>query len=307
MKTTNFKINSKYDGLTLGALVAEPDSMKPTGILQFVHGMCEMKERYLPFMEYLTSRGFICIIHDHRGHGESIRSKKDLGFVYGGGAASLVEDTHLLTDYAKKKYPGLPLSMLGHSMGALITRCYLKKYDCELASCVICGAPSRNPVLGVAKLMAGTAKHFHGSHYVSKSLVKASFSGWNKKWPEETSEFAWLSTNKDNVKAYEESEFCGFPFTVDGYEALFGLMEKTYSPKDWKMENPDLPIRFIGGADDPCIGGEVNFNQMMDFLRDRGYRNVNGKLYPGLRHEVLNEIGKEEIWKETADWLAENK
>ena len=124
-------LTSKQDGLKLHVLLMEPEE-EPKGIVQIVHGMAEHKERYEPFMEMLCKQGYISIIHDHRGHGKSIRAKEDLGYFYDESGKAIVEDVHQITQWAKDRYGEMPYHLFGHSMGSLVVRCYLKKYDNEL-------------------------------------------------------------------------------------------------------------------------------------------------------------------------------
>ena len=133
---------SRADGLKLEVLVTEPPEGRGLrGILQISHGMCEHKERYLDFMEYISSLGFACLIHDHRGHGASVRAEGDLGYMYGGGASALLADLHQLTGTARERWPGLPVVLFGHSMGSLAARCYAKRWDNELHELILCGPP----------------------------------------------------------------------------------------------------------------------------------------------------------------------
>ena len=118
-------IKSRADGLELSVLEIAPEG-KLRGIVQLVHGMSENKERYQPFMEYLAAEGFLTVIHDHRGHGASVRQKQDLGYMYGGGAEALLDDISLINETLRKKYPELPLILFGHSMGSLAVRSFVK-------------------------------------------------------------------------------------------------------------------------------------------------------------------------------------
>ena len=117
-------IKSRADGLELSVLEIAPEG-KLRGIVQLVHGMSENKERYQPFMEYLAAEGFLTVIHDHRGHGASVRQKQDLGYMYGGGAEALLDDISLINETLRKKYPELPLILFGHSMGSLAVRSFV--------------------------------------------------------------------------------------------------------------------------------------------------------------------------------------
>ena len=112
---TNFTLDSAYDGLHLSVLMVRPEG-EPSAVLQLSHGMCGCKERYLPFMEYMSDHGVACVASDHRGHGASVLSKDDLGYMYSGGYVALVEDMKMVSDWTRKRFPDVPLFLLGHSM-----------------------------------------------------------------------------------------------------------------------------------------------------------------------------------------------
>lgn len=136
------KMKSPVDGLELDLLILVPEEA-PKGILQIHHGMAEYKERYLPFMKYFAEAGYVAAIHDCRGHGKSVRTKKDLGYMYGAGMDALIEDTAEVTRMLKEEWQGVPLILLGHSMGSMVVRCFTKKYDDLLNMLVVCGSPSK--------------------------------------------------------------------------------------------------------------------------------------------------------------------
>ena len=126
----SFQIKSNYDQLKLDGIIISCEN--PKGIVQISHGMCEHKERYINFMNFLSNHGYLCIIHDHRGHGKSIKDKNDLGYFYDNGHLAIVEDLHQITLMIKQQYPHLPLYLLGHSMGSLVVRCFCQKYDQDI-------------------------------------------------------------------------------------------------------------------------------------------------------------------------------
>lgn len=295
-------ISSMVDGVKLEVLFMIPDG-QVKGIFQIHHGMSENKERYIPFMESIVQEGYVVVIHDCRGHGKSVQTPDDLGYMYGAGCWGLVEDAHQITLEAKKRWPNVPVVLFGHSMGSLVVRTYAKKYDKELDMLIVCGSPSKNFMIKTGETIAKLECKVKGDHYRSKLLESASFGSFAKKFKEEKSRFSWCCSDPEVVKKYEESPLCGFGFTIDGYFALFQLMEEVYGTKDWKVENPSLPVLFVGGAEDPCIGGARKYAQAVQHMRLRGYGNTKGKLYPGMRHEILNEKEKEKVFHDIKKYM----
>ena len=297
-------IVSEYDGLELSVLNVIPkEGRQICGVLQLVHGMCEYKERHLPFMKYMAKHGYICVIHDQRGHGGSVNSREDLGYFYGGGAKAVVEDIHQITLLLRERYPNLPLILFGHSMGSLAVRAFLRKYDHLIDMLIVCGSPSRNRAVIFGKLIVQIQKMIFGSRHRSRLLETLTFGSYAAKFPKEAHHCSWICTDQLVVKEYEDSQLCGFTFTVDGYAGLFQLMQETYSKRGWQCTRPDMPILFVGGAEDPCIGNTRKFAAAVNHIRSRGYENVRGKLYPGLRHEILNEPCKEKIYRDLAGYI----
>lgn len=296
------KLISNTDGLELDLMVLVPEG-KVKGIFQIHHGMSEFKERYLPFMEYLAGEGYVAAIHDCRGHGKSVRSQEDLGYMYGGGGDALVEDAHQVTMELRERWKDVPLILFGHSMGSLVVRMYTKKYDRDIDMLVVCGSPSKNDFLRAGKCIASAQEKFFGSHHISKLLEGASFGAFAKPFAAEKSRFAWCCSDPEVVRQYEESPLCGFTFTVDGYQALFQLMEETYSTDGWTLANPQIPVLFVGGADDPCIGGARKYARAVQLMRKVGYKNTKGKLYPGMRHEILNEKDRQRVFQDIKKYM----
>lgn len=296
------KLVSELDGLELSVLVTGPEDLTSVrGVVQLVHGMAEYKERYLPLMEYLADRGIACVIHDHRGHGESMREEGDKGFLYGAGGEGLVADTVQVSSYAKWKFPGFSLALFGHSMGSLVARCYLREHDRELKALILSGPPTENPAAGGGLALARMQKCVKGGRSPGKLLEGIAFGGYYKKFTE--SRCAWVCADRGTVRAYEEDPMCGFTFTADGFVGLMELMCRTYQKGGWRCENPGLPILFLGGEEDPCIDGREKFEKAMAHLRGVGYGAVAGKQYPGMRHEICNEKDKLNVFGDIAEFL----
>jgi alpha-beta hydrolase superfamily lysophospholipase len=301
MKKEIIQIPSRMDQLPLSTMVYLPDS-KAKAIIQLSHGMSEHKERYIPLMEYLCQQGYICIIHDHRGHGKSIWIADDLGYFYEKGAEAIVEDLHQVTLYIKKRYEGLPLFLFGHSMGSLIVRAYLKKYD-EIEGLIISGSPSKNPASKIALGWVNALSKIKGDHIKGTFFHKMAFGGFNKNFNNPSSFNTWLCTDQNIVKAYDKDSLCGFVFTLNGFQGLFSLLNIVYSKKNWKVTKKDLPIWFISGEEDPCMINQSKFIEAVNIMKIIGYENVTYKLYPGMRHEILNEINKSLVFQDIHEKL----
>ncbi len=200
MKIRNTTIISRVDRLPLSVMVVTPEG-EPWCLVQIVHGMCEFKERYLPFMEYLADRGIASVIHDHRGHGQSVYGERDLGYMYGGGSRALVQDTRLVTARLRRKYgKKLPLAIVGHSMGSLVVRAYLKKYDRLADAVILCGSPSKNSFVRLGQAIARMEGIFLGGHHPSRALQALSFGPYAARFPKEESSYSWICSDREVVR-----------------------------------------------------------------------------------------------------------
>ena len=271
---------------------------EPRAVLVIVHGMAEHKERYFPLMTYLSEMGFACVITDLRGHGATVTSADDLGYFGKKGESKLIRDTRTVVDWARVQYPGKKVFLLGHSMGSLIVRCFLKENDGCIDGLVVCGSPSKVAIAPLGIALTHVIGLFKGQRYRSPLLENMTTGSYQKPYQNDGITNTWLSVNRANVQSYNNDPLCGFRFTVNGYRVLMQLLRDTYAPKGWGLSRPDLPVHFIAGASDPCIVSLKKFSQAVSFLRDRGYRQVTSQVYPGLRHEILNENNKEDVWRD---------
>lgn len=299
MNREKVRIKSPYDGIELVCTVYEP-SESPKGIIQIVHGMGEYSIRYETMMKYFAERGYVVASHDQRGHGETAKTIEDRGWFNDKKAKAIVDDAVAFTKELKHRYPNLPVYLFGHSMGSMIVRCYIQNHDTEISKLIVCGSPSYNFLAPVAVLVARVVGLVKGERYRSKKLAYISTGRGNEPFAGE-GPGAWLNRDRENVEAYYQDPYCGFIFTANGFENLFRLMKNTYTRKRYRVQNPNLPIRFISGSDDSVLVNEEKWLKAHDFLREVGYINVSGKLYHGLRHEPHQEPEKETVF---ADLLA---
>lgn len=290
----NITLLSSFDSLALRGVLCLP-AEKPVALVQLVHGMAEHKERYFPFMEYLASKGIASAIFDTRGHGESIADESELGYV-GGGVPAVLADLVTINQGLRERFPGLPYTLMGHSMGSLAVRLYAQRYDHTVDRLIVCGSPSANPAASAGVLLAEAIALFKGEKHPSPFLDKMAFGSFGP-------EFCWLSSDEVQVQRYRDDPLCGFLFTAQGFATLFRMMRDVYRPAGWDMRNRTMPVLFVAGEKDPCIGSVKKFNGAVKFMRDMGYRDVRSILYPNMRHEILNEHGKEQVYEDLAAFL----
>ena len=295
------KIQSSSDGLKIEIAYIEPEG-EVKGIVQLSHGMSEHKERYFKFMEYLSSNGYICIINDHRGHGKSIKNKSDLGYFYTEDVNFIIDDLHDVTSYIKNKYPNKKIYLFSHSMVTLVARGYIQKYDNEIEKIILCGAPTKNPFTTFAIAMAYIFKFIGMGKKPNKILNNLTFKSYNKNYKNENE---WLSKNPENIIIYNDDELCGFTFTTNGFINLYKLLKRAFDKNLYKVQNKELKILLIAGDKDPVIQSNKNFKQLEEFLKQLGYKNTRSKLYPDLRHEILNEKEYEAIYKDILEFIDE--
>lgn len=272
------------------------------GCIQIIHGMAEHQKRYAPLANYLSENGYVVITSDLRGHGDNIKSEKELGFFGENAVKSQLGDIKELFDFLKEAYPDQKMILLGHSMGSLISTTYFKNHDGELDAMVLSGMPGNNSAKSVAKLLIKFIVGFKGWYHRSAFINNLCNGPFSKPFASEGSEFAWLSVDKDNVAAYEADPKCGFVFTLNGFYTLMEFMVNAYDAP-WDKANLDIPVRLISGGDDPCRVDDKTFMQSVEMFQKAGYKNVTYKLYQGQRHEIFNDTERETVYAELLEFL----
>lgn len=298
--TREFEFVSDFDGLKVSAVIAKP-SGNINGIVQIVHGMNEHKERYFEFMDYLAEEGFITVIHDNRGHGKSICTLDDLGFMFRNGGKGFAEDIVQLKKVVRSVYPTYPYFIIGQGMGSLGVRCMLKEHDEDLGGVILLGCLCYSRFSGFVRSVNSAVSQKQGSRSRSDRIYEVWEETMNRDFG--GAPHSWISSRKEVVEAFNADPLCNFKYTLNGYEGLLYLMRETYSKSGWRVKNPNLPIRFISGRDDPCMISERKFFKAMQLLDKVGYESVSHRLFDGMRHDVLNEKNSINVYKDIAKTL----
>lgn len=276
---------------------------EPRAIVQIAHGMCEHSMRYAELAEFLSSHGFIVCANDHLGHGESVTSEKELGyFADNEGWVCAVKDMHSLTLIVKRSYPDLPFFLFGHSMGSFLARAYTTWFGSQLDAVIYCGTSGPMKMAEAMLIAVDAAKKTSDPYHRSAAINKLAFGSYNKKIEELRTESDWLSRDEKRVDAYIADPKCGFVFTLNGFENLGKLIWFVSQDRWFSTMRKDLPILLISGDADPVgaygEGVKKVFNKLISYCC-----RAHIKLYEGARHELINEINRQEVFEDVLGFL----
>ena len=299
-------IPSTRAGARLNVLLCLPEG-RPRAVLQMTHGMVEYIGRYEELARYLAGHGIAAVGHDHLGHGGSVASKEDYGY-FGrpDGNRLLLEDIHAVTRWAKAlpELAGLPWFLLGHSMGSFYARQYICEYGDELAGAILMGTgwQPRAAVLG-GRALCHLLAAFKGWHYRSRLVNNLAFGSYNRSFEPARTPNDWLNRDANEVDRYRAEERCSFIFTLNGYDSLFTGLARLCDKKLLARVPRDLPLLFLAGEDDPVGDKGRGVRKAAQSLREAGVRQIEVKLYPGARHELLVELNRREVFEDVRAFI----
>ena len=248
--------------------------------------MGEHVRRYGALARALTDRGLVVYGQDHRGHGATARSEEELGQLGPDGWTQLVDDVDLLVSLLRDEQPGLPLVLLGHSMGSFAVQQYLLKHRDRVDAVVLTGTTALDQLEPALDL--------------DKPIDLAAF---NAAFEPARTEFDWLSRDEAIVDAYIADPRCGFGIDVDAGQDMFAGARRMADPGQVTAIRPDLPLYIAAGELDPVNANLVLLNTVVDRYRAAGLTDVTVRTYPSARHEILNETNRDEVVASILDWL----
>ena len=299
------RINAKlWTSSAFGSGDAE-GAEKPKAIVQIIHGMAEHIDRYDDLADYLVSNGFVVCADDHIGHGKSAASPQEYGHMpVQGGKDILLHDEHTLFRMVRELFPAVPYVLYGHSMGSFIARAYIARFGDDLAACVLSGTGNVAAALSQGgRMLARIMAAVHGETYRSKLIDNMGAGAYGKQIPNARTSLDWLSTDKAVVDKYIDDKLCGFMFTVGGYSTLLDLTAEVVTKACAELVPKDLPVLFVAGDGDPVGEMGKGVRAAAKLLRDAGVKRVDEKIYPGMRHEIHNEIGHEQVYDDVVRWV----
>lgn len=274
-------------------------------ILQIAHGMAEHAERYDHFASFMRDNGILCYANDHRGHGKTASTIQDIGFFAdNNGWQLVVQDMVALTREIKKEHPGIPVIIMGHSMGSFLLRNYLYLFGNEINGAILSGTSGNPGLLGViGKWVAKIEGMVRGKKNPSHLMNFLSFSSFNKQFKPNRTEFDWLSRDDSSVDQYIKDPLCGGVFSISFFNDLLqGILDINKQENIEKMPK-DLPVFFFSGDNDPVGNNGKGVLEIYNTFKSSGMADVSIKLYEDARHETLNEINKDDVYADILYWL----
>ncbi len=300
----DFYFNSSTGKNKIHARMCVPDA-EPRAIVQIIHGIAEYIDRYDEFMSFLADNGIIAVGTDHLGHGKSIESEEQTGFfAYDNGWDYVVRDEEVLRLAMHENYPELPIIVFGHSMGSFMARTLLIRYPDAFNAAIISGTGNQGAALVNGGLFMGNlVTGLKGAHHYSKFLNNLAFGSYNKIYENPKTEYDWLSRDEANVQKYIDDPLCGFIPSCSLFRDMMTGVKFITNKKNLTAMNKDMPVYFMSGDMDPVGECGKGVQKAYNNFLEAGMKDVSIKLYPGGRHEMLNEINKDEVYTDILAWL----
>ena len=301
-----FAFPSSIGKNTIHCLKCVPDGA-PRAVVQIEHGIAEHIDRYRDFMSFLADNGFVAVGDDHLGHGKTIASPSEQGFfAEEDGWDYVIKDMDKLHDLMREQYPAIPYVIFGHSMGSFLARTYIIKHPDKYDAAIISGTGHQSPLMVFGGYtMAKMFVKKEGPHAIGTKLNDIAFGAYNKGFDSVRTAFDWLSRDPAVVDKYIADPLCGFVATVSLFRDMMGGVKFITDQKNINTMNKDKPVYFMSGEADPVGENGKGVNRAYQAFCKAGLKDVMIRLYPGGRHEMLNEINKQDVYQDILNWLNE--
>ena len=281
-----------------------PAQQPARGIVLVCHGLAEHAGRYQQFAEGMAAMGYHVYAHDHRGHGLTASPERPLGrFAVSGGPDKVIADVLAMRELAVAEHKGLPVILFGHSMGGLIAlNAAVAKPD-GFDALAIWNSRFNTGVSGhFARRVLAIERILKGSDVPSGILPKASFAAWNKEIPDARTDHDWLSTDPNVPQQFMDDPYCGFDISVSMWDDVFELTQRPMRRNALAGLPRSLPIHLVGGRHDPATHGGKDIEWLAQRLSRAGFARLTCQIYPDMRHETLQEYGREAATADFAEW-----
>lgn len=300
----DFRFTSSTGLNSIHAKICIPD-MKPKAVLQIAHGIVENIDRYDEFMLFLAENGIVAVGNDHLGHGKSIQKDEEKGFfAENKGWSYVVEDMLRLHDRTKKEFPNIPYIMFGHSMGSFLTRTYMIDYPDKYDLAILSGTGHQGAALITSgNALANLLVKLKGSRADGQMLNDIAFGSYLDKIDNPRTAYDWLSKDEAVVDKYIADPTCGFICTVSVYRDMMGGIKYITNSKNISKMDKSKPVYFMSGDADPVGEYGKGVERAYKAFCKAGMRDLMIRLYPGGRHEMLNETNKADVYSDILNWI----
>jgi alpha-beta hydrolase superfamily lysophospholipase len=295
--------NDTSHGVFVYRWIAKDTAAPPRGVLQIAHGMAETAKRYERLARLLTAHGFIVYANDHRGHGRTAGSPEELGWPGKQGFTGMAEDMIQLTKIIRQEHPDLPLFLLGHSMGSFLTQKVMYLAPEPYAGFILSGTNGPRGLLGLGRSLARLQSLLQGESHPSLLMNAVTFGSFNRNFLPSRTPFDWLSRDEAEVDNYIADPHCGFLCSAGFFYGFFGLLQEIHRPEKMRLIPKDKPVYIFGGDLDPVGLNGAGVRRLVGLYHQLGLEDVEVRLYPGGRHEMLNEINRDEVMSELLNWI----
>lgn len=305
MKKSTFAFKDN-EGMEIHTYKFVPDDESDVkAVVQISHGMAETAARYEKFAEDLTSDGFIVYANDHRGHGNTAKSMEDIGYIAEkDGFHWMVEDMHELSLLIKADYPSLSLFLFGHSMGSFLVQRYIQLYSNEIKGVILSGSNGKQGLmLNAGGFLARRECEKFGRRHISKNINNMTFGKYNNAFKPNRTEFDWLSRDNSEVDKYIADPYCGGVFTAGFFHDFFYGLKAIEKKSNIAKIKKELPIYIFSGSMDPVGGNGKGVIKLFNTYKKSLIKDISCKIYEGGRHEMLNELNRDEVIGDIIHWL----
>ncbi|USG62740.1 lysophospholipase [Sneathiella marina] len=276
----------------------------PKAVIQIAHGMAEHSARYDRFARRLNAEGFAVYANDHRGHGQTIPTGQVPGHMADEeGWNKAVTDLYLLNQEISSRHPGLPILLLGHSMGSFLTQQYMAEYGDSIVAAALSATNGPPGALGkIGQAVTRLEKLRVGGDGHSPVMAGMTFKAFNKSFKPNRTEFDWLSRDEAEVDKYAADPLCGFECSVATWIGMLDALTKIAGDTALSKIPKDLPIYLFSGTHDPVGENTKGVKRLLVAYEKHGFKNVSHKFYDGARHEALNETNREDVMTDFIAW-----
>jgi len=305
MATFSTQRLARDDGASI-ALYTWPAPTQPIkAAVQIAHGLAEHAARYDRFAQALIRAGYAVFASDHRGHGLTVENRSELGHLPApNGFQRVVDDLYAVNRRIAAEHPNVPRVLFSHSFGSFAAQQYLGTYGDSLAAAVLSGTNSGvGPLAKVGSLIARVERLRHGPTATSALLQKMSFGNYNNAFAPTRTESDWLSRDPAEVDKYVDDPLCGFQATTETWHELLRALTRIEDPAFQARVPKALPVYLFAGDLDPVGQAGRGPKKLAQAYKRAGLKDVTLKLYPGARHELLNEINRDEVTSDVIAWL----